>query len=1011
MVGFLGFTILAVGGGALALFLGVPPVFIGAYVIGLLLLGAIFGFGSSSSGGGGGGGSAGGGGGSSGSTAKKAMDAANGFMDGLGGSSSDEDRRRRRSSSDPDDRGSSKPKVLTFQARNISSGESASDVDIRVSVRDRSGSGLSELGIELPAFDSSTTSISGSSHSNSYNLASDILGSDPSPADGSYDVNLIVEDSEGNITRKSTSFKVGDSSSSSTTTSKSKSDSGGPDFSEMFKNMTIGQSQQQQMQQQMQVWTQMYQQQMQQQQMQQMMNPAVMQFGNFLQGSFSIQNNTVIIPGQNGKVEINIQQMQQLIQVLSQSQQDENYLLSIMGMLIQEGDRGLNQQIINQITNLVYEENKGDINIEQEINRFINQKRVEYVNNFLIQEVEQNFSLNQTQQKFALQISEFFVALENTQFDIEGNEVIISIQDASNLKIHYSTLLQFLKVVNKIPEGLVETIVVQILNQIVVKGDQDTIVEETVREIIMIIDGAEEGDIESSPTDIQVENIVIVNENTGNKLPEKMLDSGGLVYRAPAGISSGALKVNPRASTSGGDLQEVIFSLSSGSGSTQKRIGVNTSSFGYDGEGVTLGDIKGQFQLSSGQQFNLGVTFIAKDGNQRNKVCRIQVKGSQNSGKGQVPANKRGSSGVPANTQSHGKSDLPANRQKPGGSSSGEGEKALVPRDENEIQKDLQEAGEDISEAERLGQKALEDAKAGRLPEAEDEAKKAEGDLDEANDDIGESEEDISHIESVEGDHLGDTEEMLSNAVSNERSLASTSESMESELSTVKQRSANAYNDLITGNSSERLEKLENGALLSKGESVKEDAEQWKEALNRNWNNIATVTDRLKAEINSLEHLSQFLQVIDKDINEEENVEEILKQLAEYSSDQGLKEETERVIKQRLQLEEQEKQETQMYREIRQHLKNSLNKVEKLETISKQIRGDIESITNTSDNERQNRRTAAEQRSSNEIGNIIENNEEMISEAEQIIKSAESLQEQKIYSIENLKSDLQAFNH
>jgi len=75
-------------------------------------------------------------------------------------------------------------------------------------------------------------------------------------------------------------------------------------------------------------------------------------------------------------------------------------------------------------------------------------------------------------------------------------------------------------VVNKVPEGLVETIVVQILNQIVVKGGQDSIDEEIVREIIMIIEKAEEGDIESSPTDIQVENIVIIDENTGEKLPE-----------------------------------------------------------------------------------------------------------------------------------------------------------------------------------------------------------------------------------------------------------------------------------------------------------------------------------------------------------------------------------------------------------------------------------------------------------------------------------------------------------
>ncbi|MFB6115629.1 MAG: hypothetical protein ABEK04_05105 [Candidatus Nanohalobium sp.] len=95
MVGFLGFLVLAVGGGALAIYLGVPPIYIGGYIVGLLLLGAITGFsggsGSRSSGGGGGrssGGSGGGSGGSSGGFLNSAMDAAGGFLDGLSGSGS-----------------------------------------------------------------------------------------------------------------------------------------------------------------------------------------------------------------------------------------------------------------------------------------------------------------------------------------------------------------------------------------------------------------------------------------------------------------------------------------------------------------------------------------------------------------------------------------------------------------------------------------------------------------------------------------------------------------------------------------------------------------------------------------------------------------------------------------------------------------------------------------------------------------------------------------------------------
>lgn len=88
MVGFAGFLILAVAGGGVALFLGVPPIWIGGYVIGLILLGALTGFSSGSNNNnrnGGGGGSGGSGGSSSGGFLSNAADAANGLMDGLSG--------------------------------------------------------------------------------------------------------------------------------------------------------------------------------------------------------------------------------------------------------------------------------------------------------------------------------------------------------------------------------------------------------------------------------------------------------------------------------------------------------------------------------------------------------------------------------------------------------------------------------------------------------------------------------------------------------------------------------------------------------------------------------------------------------------------------------------------------------------------------------------------------------------------------------------------------------------
>lgn len=90
MVGFLGFIILAVGGGGLALYMGVPPVFIGAYVVGLVLIGAVTGFGDGSSGSSSGSGGSSGGGGSSsngsGSFLNSMADTASGIASNLSGS-------------------------------------------------------------------------------------------------------------------------------------------------------------------------------------------------------------------------------------------------------------------------------------------------------------------------------------------------------------------------------------------------------------------------------------------------------------------------------------------------------------------------------------------------------------------------------------------------------------------------------------------------------------------------------------------------------------------------------------------------------------------------------------------------------------------------------------------------------------------------------------------------------------------------------------------------------------
>lgn len=129
MVGFIGFLILAVGGGGLALYLGVPPMIIGAYVIGLLALGAITGFSTGSDGGGGG---SGGGGSRSSGGSGGVTDAVNGFLDGLGGSSGGSDRSSRSSDGESvidrmRDRGSSSDYPSELQDRVVGGSSESGD--------------------------------------------------------------------------------------------------------------------------------------------------------------------------------------------------------------------------------------------------------------------------------------------------------------------------------------------------------------------------------------------------------------------------------------------------------------------------------------------------------------------------------------------------------------------------------------------------------------------------------------------------------------------------------------------------------------------------------------------------------------------------------------------------------------------------------------------------------------------------------------------------------------------
>ena len=95
-----GLALAAVGlGGFFLIQVGVPPIYVGAALLALVVIGAVVGPDSSSSGGGGGGGGSGGG-----SKAANAMNAANGFLDALGNNGGD-DRRTEPSGpgSDPED--------------------------------------------------------------------------------------------------------------------------------------------------------------------------------------------------------------------------------------------------------------------------------------------------------------------------------------------------------------------------------------------------------------------------------------------------------------------------------------------------------------------------------------------------------------------------------------------------------------------------------------------------------------------------------------------------------------------------------------------------------------------------------------------------------------------------------------------------------------------------------------------------------------------------------------------
>jgi hypothetical protein len=383
------------------------------------------------------------------------------------------------------------------------------------------------------------------------------------------------------------------------------------------------------MQQQMMMWHNM----MNQMQMQQqMMTPAMMQFAHLLEGNVQIGNNNVMIPGQNGNdVDIDIDVIRQLIKILGQTEPDQEKLLSIISLLIIEGDRGLNQQLIQQIIDIDIEESQGDLTIEQTLEQEINHRHVEELEQVFVNYVENNLQ-QESYEQFALQITEFLVAVHNGDFRVEGDEVTINIQDFGDLKIHYNTLIRFAKLINQVPENIMQTLVAQIVNNIIVNGEETAISEKVIREIIFLIKEIEKGDIEGGGenTQINVENIYLFNLQTGDPLPENQLDNGGFVYEAPAGIRSDQIEVNPRVSCNGMDLQEIMVGLSGGKldQNRQKRIGVNGSSYGYNGEGITLADAQGEFRLERGEQYSLNVTVTTQNGQQEDRVARIQVGGS-----------------------------------------------------------------------------------------------------------------------------------------------------------------------------------------------------------------------------------------------------------------------------------------------------------------------------------------------------------------------------------------------
>jgi hypothetical protein len=556
--------------------------------------------------------------------------------------------------------GGDKPEIKNLNASDAASGAGLRDVNLTARCEDNSGSGLKELDIEFSDLGLvETVNLNGNPDYNLSERLDAIFGINQNLSDDKYQLVLRLEDNNGNETQKPTQFTVGNSNGGGGGGGNQQQQQQMQQLMALFGagaaggaagaggiDIDVNSNQMQQMQNQMMQMQMMWQQTMQQQQMQQMMTPAAMQFGNFINNNFQVQNGMVVIPGPGGtQSEVDVDIMQQLVQVLSQTQVNQEIFMEMMQHLIIEGgDTEINQELIQNIINI----DEGDMTIEEEINVEINQA-IQQIEQTFINVVENEYNLTQVQQNFAIQINSFFQAIGEGDFEVNGDVVIIDIEDGGDIEIEYPVFLQLIQLINQltINQAVIQLLIQKIIEEIIiieVDGGDIEIDVEVIQQIIQIMNIIVEGDVEeggggtdgSDQADITIENFELINGDSGNPLPQKRRD-GGSFFVAPSNVSTSQVYVHVQVgSNKPRGIKQIVISMGGfKDGSSFKEVlSPNNSSYGHENdEMIPLSQIAGKFMLKEGQSYTITTQVIGKNMPQSkwpNRLLRMEVGDSEN---------------------------------------------------------------------------------------------------------------------------------------------------------------------------------------------------------------------------------------------------------------------------------------------------------------------------------------------------------------------------------------------